>query len=39
MHKFSEVNFVDIEENQTFIELTEKVIGQAFYIEGIDKLN
>lgn len=39
MHKFSEVNFVDIEENEEYIELAEKVIGQAFFIEGIDNLN
>ena len=39
MHKFSEVNFVDIEENKEYIELAEKVIGQAFYIEEIDELN
>ena len=39
MHKFSEVNFVDIEENREYINFAEKVIGQAFQIEEIDKLN
>lgn len=39
MHKFSEVNFLDIEENTQYIELIEKVIGQAFKIENIDKIN
>lgn len=39
MRKFSEVNFLDIEENSKYIELVEKVIGQAFYTEEIDNLN
>lgn len=39
MYKFSEVNFVNIEENIEYIELTEKVIGRAFNIERIDELN
>ena len=39
MNKFSEVNFVDIEEEAEYIELVEKVIEKAFYIEKIDKLN
>jgi len=39
MHKFSEVNFVDIEENEKYIELTEKVIRQAFLMEKIDNIN
>ena len=39
MNKFSEVNFLDIDENKDYLELIEKVIGQAFYIEGIDKIN
>ena len=39
MRKFSEVNFVDIEENEEYVELAEKVIVQAFYTEEIDKLN
>ena len=39
MDKFSEVNFIDIEENENYLELIEKVIGQAFSTEKIDKLN
>ena len=39
MDKFSEVNFLEISEKIEYIELIEKVIGQAFYAEGIDKLN
>ena len=39
MYKFSEVNFLDIVENKGYLELVEKVIGQAFFIEGIDKIN
>ena len=39
MDKFSEVNFLEIDENKDYIELIEKVIGQAFKIEGIHKLN
>ena len=39
MDKFSEVDFLEIDENERYIELIEKVIGQAFSIEGIDKLN
>ena len=39
MHKFSEVNFLDIEEDSKYIELIEKVIGKAFKIENIDKIN
>ena len=39
MGKFSEVNFLDIDENKSYLELIEKVIGQAFNIEGINKLN
>lgn len=39
MDKFSEVNFIDVEENKEYSELVEKVIGQAFFTEGIDKLN
>ena len=39
MYKFSEVNFLDIVENKEYLELVEKVIGQAFFIEGIDKSN
>jgi len=39
MDKFSEVDFLEIDENKDYIELIEKVIGQAFYIEEIEKLN
>ena len=39
MHRFSEVNFLDIEENSKYIELVEKVIGQAFKTENIDNIN
>lgn len=39
MGNFSEVNFLDIEENTKYLELVEKVIEKAFYTEGIDKIN
>ncbi len=39
MDKYSDVNFLEIDENEEYIELIEKVIGQAFSIEGINKLN
>lgn len=39
MHKFSEVNFQDIEENIQYIKLVERVLRQAFKIENIDKIN
>ena len=39
MDKFSEVNFLEIDENTEYIELIEKVIGKAFGAEKIDKLN
>ena len=39
MHKFSEVNFLDIEESLEYVELIEKVIRQAFLEEKIDNLN
>ena len=39
MHKFSEVNFLDIEENSEYIDLVERVIGQAFKKENVDKIN
>ena len=39
MHNFSEVNFLDIKENEKFIKLTEKVLSKAFEVEKIDKLN
>ena len=39
MDKFSVVNFLDINENIEYIELIEKVIGQAFSTEQISNLN
>ena len=39
MYKFSEVNFLDIDENTNYTNLIEKVIGQAFFIEGIENIN
>ena len=39
MNKFSEVNFLDINENEEYIELVQKVLRQAFEIENIDELN
>ena len=39
MDKFSEVNFLDIEENAEYLKLIEKVVRMAFSTEGIDKLN
>ena len=39
MSKFSEVNFLDIEENIKYLNFVEEVIGQAFSIEGIDNIN
>ena len=39
MSRFSEVDFLDIKENLQYTELIEKVIGQAFKIENIDKIN
>lgn len=39
MDRFSEVNFLEIDENTKYIELIEKVLGQAFIIEGIEKIN
>ena len=39
MHKFSEVNFLEIEEESKYLELIEKVLGQAFIKEKIDDLN
>ena len=39
MGKFSEVNFLDIDENIEYIELIEKVLGQAFSIEKMEKVN
>lgn len=39
MHKFSEVNFLEIEEDTKYLELIERVIGQAFIEEKIDDIN
>jgi len=39
MNKFSEVNFLDIDENVNYICIAEKVIKKAFETEGIDKIN
>lgn len=39
MTKFSEVTFLDIEENKAYAELIEKVAKKAFEIEKIDKIN
>lgn len=39
MCKFSEVNFLDIEEDSKYMEIIETVIGQAFKVENIDKIN
>ena len=39
MYKFSEVDFLEIEEDSKYLELIEKVIGQAFIEEKIDDIN
>ena len=39
MYKFSEVNFLEIEEKTEYIELIEKVIRQAFLEEKIETIN
>lgn len=39
MHKFSEVDFLDIEEDKQYIDLAEKVIRQAFLEEKIENIN
>ena len=39
MYKFSEVDFLEIEEDSKYLELIEKVIGQAFILEKIDNIN
>jgi len=39
MDKFSEVNFLEIDENIEYLELIEKVMRKAFHTERIDKLN
>lgn len=39
MKNYTEINFLDIEENSTYIELLEKVARQAFTIERLDNMN
>ena len=39
MYKFSEVDFLEVEEDSKYLELIEKVIGQAFIEEKIDDIN
>jgi len=39
MKKISEVNFLEIDEKIEYIQLTEKVLRQAFEVEEIDNLN
>ena len=39
MYKFSEVDFLEIEEDSKYLELIEKVIRQAFIKEKIDDIN
>lgn len=39
MYKFSEVNFLEIEEDTKYLELIERVIGQAFKEEKIENIN
>ena len=39
MDKFSQVNFLEIDEKEEYLDLIEKVIRQAFLIEKIDKIN
>ena len=39
MYKFSEVNFLEIEEDSRYLKLIEKIIRQAFLEEQIDNLN
>ena len=39
MYKFSEVNFMELDEKTEYIELIEKVIGQAFFEEKIETIN
>ena len=39
MCKFSEVNFLELEEDSKYIGLIEKVIGQAFLEEKINNIN
>ena len=39
MYRFSEVDFLEIEEDSKYLEIIEKVIGQAFIEEKIDDIN
>jgi len=39
MHRFSEINFLELEENFIYLELIEKVIGQAFLEGKINDIN
>lgn len=39
MYKFSEVDFLEIEEDTKYLDLIEKVIGQAFKEEKIENIN
>lgn len=39
MHRFSEVDFLEIKENANYLDLIEKVIRQAFLEEKIDNIN
>ena len=39
MYKFSEVDYLEIEEDSKYLELIEKVIGQAFIEEKIENIN
>ena len=39
MCKFSEVNFLELEEDSKYLDLIEKVIGQAFFEEKINNIN
>ena len=39
MYKFSEVDFLGLEEDSKYLELIEQVIGQAFIEEKIDNIN
>ena len=39
MYKYSEVDFLGLEEDSKYLELIEQVIGQAFIEEKIDNIN
>lgn len=39
MHKFSEVNFLGLEQDSEYTDLIERVIRQAFLEENIDNIN